>query len=276
MDSAPPKDSLDPRHLRPVEPVRYDFNQEPVTASPDPHNLPVESPITINVENAGLFTIMASPADLRALAAGFILSEGLIDSREDIKSIGRSVEEPDTVLIKLARRPENTEPGRNLIVASSCGLCGVENLDSILAGLPTLDRTLSLSPLVLREVRWAMEKRQLLFQETGGSHAAAIFSSTGEILSMAEDVGRHNALDKAIGRALLEGIDIAGTGAALSGRVSLELAIKAARAGIEVISAVSAPTSLALEVAQRTGLTLCGFVRSQRATVYTHPERVRP
>ena len=120
-----------------------------------------------------------------------------------------------------------------------------------------------------------MEQNQFLHKKTGGTHSAALFDGQGRVLSQGEDVGRHNALDKAVGKMVLAGQETAGCAAALSGRVSLEMALKAARAGVELIAAVSSPTSLALEAAERCGITVCAFVRGARASAYTYPERVR-
>jgi FdhD protein len=121
----------------------------------------------------------------------------------------------------------------------------------------------------------AMKQRQAVFSTTGGAHAAMIFSADKEILAVAEDLGRHNALDKAIGLCLLRQQPIAGCGAMLSSRLSFEMIAKSARAGLEMVAAVSAPSSLAIAMAERLGITLCGFVRGECATVYTHPERIR-
>ena len=122
--------------------------------------------------------------------------------------------------------------------------------------------------------REGLAGRQTLFEVCGGTHAAGIYDESAAILSYAEDAGRHNALDKAIGKCLLTDTPTRGRAAALSGRVSLEMVSKCARAGIELISAISAPTTLAIEVADRCGITLCAFVRENRATVFTHPRRV--
>jgi FdhD protein len=119
-----------------------------------------------------------------------------------------------------------------------------------------------------------MRSGQVLFDRTGATHAAAIFSHRGDLLAIAEDIGRHNALDKAIGKCLLGNIDTSGCAVCLSGRVSFELAAKSARAGIELIAAVSAPSSLAVRVAEACNITLCGFVRGEKATIYTHPRRI--
>jgi FdhD protein len=240
----------------------------------DPSSLPVEEPLTIDAGPAGSFTVMASPGLALELAVGFCFSEGLLRSGDDLGRVGRSVEDPSVIRITFLRPPLTGEPGRNLIVSSSCGLCGAENIDSILAGLPRMEQRTSFAPEAIRLAMEEMMANQALFRKTGGTHAAALFDTRGELVTMAEDVGRHNALDKAIGRAVLEGKPLPGCGAALSGRVSLEMVIKSARAGLELIVAVSSPTSLALEAAKGCGITLCGFVRKNRATAYTHPGRI--
>ena len=119
-----------------------------------------------------------------------------------------------------------------------------------------------------------MREQQGIFERTGGSHAAAIFNTAGEVVAVAEDLGRHNALDKAIGLALLQHGSVAGYGAVLSSRLSLEMVVKAVRTDLEIVLAVSAPTSLAVDVAQHFGVTLCGFVRDKRATISSHPHRI--
>ncbi len=119
-----------------------------------------------------------------------------------------------------------------------------------------------------------MGEGQTIFRETGGSHAAAIFDASGTVLAVAEDLGRHNALDKAIGTVLLDRGDLSACGVVLSSRLSLEMVLKAVRAELEIMLAVSAPTSLAIEVAEKFGVTLCCFVRGTRATVYTHSQRI--
>jgi FdhD protein len=119
-----------------------------------------------------------------------------------------------------------------------------------------------------------MHARQRFFARTGGTHAAGIFKADGEMLAIGEDIGRHNAFDKAMGQCLLRGVSTAGHAAVLSGRVSVELVAKAARAGLELVAAISAPSSLAIELAERCRITLCGFVRENRATAYAQPHRI--
>lgn len=208
-----------------------------------------------------------------ALAIGFAYSEGLISSTRDVALLQCCDDDP-AVRMRLARPPA-VESQRSMIVSSSCGVCGVTDVEGLLAALQPATDTLHVTADVIQSVLAEMKSRQVIFSETGGTHAAALFSDAGEIVSFAEDIGRHNALDKAIGACLLEERPTAGLGVALSGRVSFELVAKAARAGLELIAAVSAPTSLAVDAAEKCNITLCGFVRGDRMTVYCHPRRVR-
>jgi FdhD protein len=262
-----------PEDLLPVTPLRFSTAESP-SPRPDPTAVPVESPLTIDVQGWGAYTLMASPGQAQALAVGFLLTEGLIASPGQIALLQRCLDDASVIRVRLEGAPPGEAQGRNLIVASSCGLCGAQNVEAVLAGLPQVGRGLRVTPLTLKAVREKMEARQALHRATGGTHAAAIFQADGRIIALAEDIGRHNALDKAIGLAALRGLPLAGQGAALSGRVSLEMVIKASRVGLELLSAVSSPTSLALAAAERAGVTVCGFVRSERATAYTHPERI--
>ena len=256
--------------VRQVEPLR--ISTEDGTAVRDPCDVVVEELLTIMVQDVGNFAVMCTPCDVEALAVGFVFSEGLISSIDDVVDCSYR---PDQQAIGLHLEASGQEAGvRNLIVTSSCGLCGSRNVDKLLAGDTTCADTLRVSPTRLRTVAEAMRHRQHIFSSTGGTHAAGIFNADGELLAVAEDIGRHNALDKAIGKCLLRNLPLAGCGAMLSGRVSLELVAKAVRAGLEIMVAVSAPSSLAIEAAERCNITLCGFVRGQRATVYTHPRRI--
>jgi FdhD protein len=210
------------------------------------------------------------------VATGFLLSEGIVDSLDDVASLELCKDDPAIVRVRLKQQvPRIDDAGRNLLIVSSCGLCGAEGLDARLQALPKVGDSLRVESSILREVGSRLRQQQPLFEACGGTHAAAIFTAGGVLVTSAEDTGRHNALDKAIGRCLQAGLSPAGCGAVLSGRVSLEMVGKCARAGIELISAISAPTSLAIEVAQRCGITLCAFVRETRATAFTHPHRVQ-
>jgi len=232
----------------------------------------LEDVLTIKVEGVGAFAIMCTPTDTVALALGFLLAEDMIASAKDIVQLTQRTD-PHVVVIRV-NDPERVAGERNLIVTSSCGMCGSRKITSLIEGLRHAKDTMRVSPMVLGAVAQQMRDRQSLFARTGGTHAAAIFSADGKIVAMGEDLGRHNALDKAVGKCLLEDRALQGCGVMLSGRISLEMLAKAAQAGLEIVAAVSAPTSLAIDVAERRNITLCGFVRADRATVYTHPHRL--
>jgi FdhD protein len=235
----------------------------------------LEAPVTIDVQGVESYTLLCTPDDNLALATGFLLSEGIVDSLDDVTSLEPCKDDLATIRVRLKESvPRIHDAGRNLLIVSSCGMCGVEGLDARLEALPEVGDTLRVGSPLLREVGDRLRQHQPLFEACGGTHAAGIFTAEGKLISHAEDTGRHNALDKAIGRCLQAGQSPAGCGAVLSGRVSLEIVGKCVRAGVELISAISAPTSLAIDVAERCGVTLCAFVRETRATAFTHPRRV--
>ena len=255
-----------------------------------------EDALTLDVEGVGFYTLMWTPVaasaeaqgytvedgvlgeiddpEALALALGFALSEGLISTVDDIRALSLCPDDPRVVRVQL-RDTGSVQPARrDVVVNSSCGICGPrEILDDNALGLQSVPDTLRLPRARLQALMQSMREAQQVFEETGGSHAAAMFDDAG-IIAVAEDLGRHNALDKAIGRVLMARGVTAGCGALLSSRLSLEMVLKAVRAGAEVMLAVSAPTSLAIRVADRFGVTLCGFVREDRATVFTHPHRI--
>jgi len=239
--------------------------------SPESDQVIAEQAVTIVVEYVENFTLLCTPVDLDALAIGFLFSEGLINSADAVESIG--VDPPGSVEVHL-KDPPHAVQQRNLIVSSSCGLCGTRNLKRVLHSTAPSARSLDITPEALLAAVGNLPSLQRVFKATGGAHAAAIFSQQGQVLAFGEDIGRHCALDKAIGKALLSGLQTSGCGVALSGRVSFEMVTKAARAGIELIAAVSAPSSLAVEAAALWNITLCGFVRRGNANIYSHPERI--
>jgi FdhD protein len=234
----------------------------------------VEEALTLSIEEVGDITLMCTPVDIDALALGFLFSEGYIISKDEAKLVSSPAESMGSpVMLVTLDNLEEYERGRNLIVTSSCGACGVRSIQSLVASA-TVERTLVISAERLVALADMMRERQEIFHSTGGTHAAAIFHENGDICSFAEDIGRHNALDKAVGKLLLAGGVSGSCGVMLSGRVSFEMVAKAARAGIELIAAVSAPTSMAIEAAEKCGITLCCFVRQKRLTVFTNPERI--
>lgn len=257
-----------------------------------------EDALTIDVEGVGRYTLMWTPADgdgaaagyvagegvlgdepvpeRLALAAGFAYSEGIIAGLDDIATMAVCPERRDVVRLRIKAPERAVVRRREVVLASSCGLCG--GRDELAEGFdafPPVTTGLRLAPPRLSALMDAMQRRQRLFRTTGGAHAAAVFSPHAGIVAAAEDLGRHNALDKVIGACLLRGVPLAGCGVVLSSRLSYEMVAKAARAGFELVAAVSAPTSLAVALAERVGITLCGFVRDGAATVYTHPQRIR-
>jgi FdhD protein len=194
---------------------------------------------------------------------------------DDIDVLRECQVDPDTIRVRLANKaPRIDRAGRNLLIVSSCGACGSESLRERIDALPKVGDALQIEARQLRSVYAALGKRQELFEACGGTHAAGVFDEQGVIVASAEDTGRHSALDKALGKCLLAGKETAGRGVVLTSRLSLEMVTKCARAGVELIAAVSAPTSLAIDVAQRSNITICAFVRETRATVFTHPARV--
>lgn len=257
----------------------------------------VEDALTLDVADVGHFTLMWTPTvhnehaqgftleegllgeeerpEGLCLAMGFALSEGLIASLADIRSLAVCPDDPQVVRLHLHQPERVTTTRRNVIINSSCGICGPHEIlhDNALQ-LHRVEDNLRIAHGQFAPLMSQMRSGQKIFEQTGGSHAAAIFDPAGQVLAVAEDLGRHNALDKAIGMVLLQRGTVAGCGVVLSSRLSLELVLKAVRTGLQMMLAVSAPTSLAIEVADKFGVTLCGFVRDRRATIYTHPQRI--
>lgn len=223
--------------------------------------------------DGGVLGEATTPGSL-ALAAGFLFTEGIIQSLSDVASMAVCPDSTSVVRVRLFK-PERVQSARRSgVVASSCGLCAnVDEVPQAWANSLRVGNHLHLTPAQVHQHMLTMQQHQVIFGHTGGTHAAALFGGDGALLAAAEDLGRHNALDKVIGHCLLHEHPTAGCCVLLSGRVSLEMVIKAARAGIEVVAAVSAPSSLAIDVARETGITLCGFVRGNRLTAFTHAQR---
>jgi FdhD protein len=229
----------------------------------------VEEPLEIRVDGEPLAVTMRTPGHDEELALGFLFGEGLI---EEARPAGPTADfAGNTVEVQ---GPLTRDPGtRRFYTTSSCGVCGkgaleqVEVLSGRLAGGPAIPRPL------LAALPGRLE--QPTFEKTGGLHAAGLFSADGTLMHAREDVGRHNAMDKVIGRALLDGlVPLSQFVLCVSGRLSFELVQKAAVAGAPILVGVSAPSSLALALAEDRGLTLCGFARGESVNVYTHPQRV--
>jgi FdhD protein len=237
----------------------------------------VEEPLEIRLDGEPLAVTMRTPGHDEELAAGFCLTEGIVRQADDLESVvpcsvadyGNVV---DVVLTEAARTQRAAAVGRarrELYLSSSCGLCGKQSIDRIEQRISPLPAGPVVSRQLLASLPERMRGAQDAFAETGGLHAAAIFSPAGELIVLREDVGRHNAVDKTIGRELLLGrAPLQGVVLLVSGRASFEILQKAAIAGIALVCAVSAPSSLAIDLALRLGMTLVGFLRPGRLNVY--------
>jgi FdhD protein len=244
--------------------------------------LAVEEPLELRVEGRSLAVIMRTPGHDRELAAGFLLSEGVIKSAKDLFDITTCVTpggagKGNTIDAALAR-PDLAELDkltRHVFTSSSCGVCSKATIESVIKRRKPLSDDLRIPAKLLLSLPRQLAATQEDFQQTGGLHACALFDGHGKLLAAREDVGRHNALDKLIGWALLENrIPLHGHIVLLSGRVSFEMMQKAHAAGIPVVAAISAPTSLAVDFARESAQTLAGFVRGRSLNIYAGAERI--
>ncbi|MFD6889814.1 formate dehydrogenase accessory sulfurtransferase FdhD [Streptomyces sp. 5.8] len=249
--------------------------------------LVAEEPLEIRLNGKPLAITMRTPGDDFALAVGFLASEGVLASASDVRAVtyceGAAEDGTNTynvVNVQLAAGvpvPDITLE-RNVYTTSSCGLCGKASLDAVRTAtrFPGLaDDPVRVGARVLGELPDLLRAEQKVFERTGALHGAGLFSAGGELIDVREDVGRHNAVDKIVGRALQAGrLPLAGSVLLVSGRASFELAQKAVMAGIPVLAAVSAPSSLAVDLALESGLTLVGFLRGGDMNIYAGEERI--
>ncbi len=246
----------------------------------------VEAPLEIQLHHAAFGpepqsfgAPMRTPGDDEALAAGLLFGEGIIDGAADIESIEAGTRRPNVVYVRLRSGAPIEAPyaARRFSAGASCGVCGTTGLDQAIARAATA-RIAAGEPAELEtllELPGRMRAAQSRFVDTGGIHAAAIFDYSGVLIGIAEDVGRHNAFDKLIGEALFGGrLPLENRIVLLSGRASFELVQKALRAGVSILAAIGAPSSLAVQLAATTGLTLVGFLRERQCNIYTHAERL--
>jgi FdhD protein len=250
-----------------------------------PDKLVTEEPMEIRLHGPGqepeaLAVTMRTPGHDFELAVGFCLTEGLLHSADDLDSVayclaGQGEQEYNIVTVKVRAPVDRRGHTRAFVANASCGLCGKTTLDDIEQQVDRVADGPMLARSVLASLPERLREAQRVFDATGGLHAAARFTADGELVTLREDVGRHNALDKVVGHALLERqLPLSDTVLMVSGRVSFEIVQKAAMAGIPVVCAVSAPSSLAVDAAHRLGQTLVGFVRGDRANVYSRPDRL--
>lgn len=240
-----------------------------------------EEPLEIRVRGRSISVTMRTPGHDDELAAGFLLTEGLVSRREDVLQIQDCDRNEYGNVINVQLAPEVAVDfehlTRHVFASSSCGLCGKATIESVRGRFPSLTDLESpkVSPGMLADLPAAMRQTQAIFDKTGGLHAAALFDEQGKLLHLREDVGRHNGVDKILGRALLDGLlPLRRHILLVSGRVSFEIIQKTLAAGVPIVAAVSAPSSLAVQFASESGQTLVGFLRGSRMNVYTHPRRI--
>jgi FdhD protein len=245
-----------------------------------------EEPLEIRVDGVPVSVTMRTPGDDLDLAVGFLFTEGIVRSREEIRHVayGRGPEGEASGNIVEVTRSESAAPLdfdhilRQFPASSSCGICGKATIDSVAArNLARPSSATAIDPDVLCRLPDAMRHSQTIFARTGGLHAAALFDFDGRFLVAREDIGRHNAVDKVIGRALAAGdVPLSNRILFVSGRGGFEIVQKALVAGLPVVASVSAPSSLAVRLAREWGLTLVGFLRGTRFIVYAGEERLMP
>ncbi|MCR4513526.1 formate dehydrogenase accessory sulfurtransferase FdhD [Aeromicrobium sp. 50.2.37] len=255
-----------------------------VGATPRHDSLAAEEPLEIRVGGTSFAVTMRTPGHDFDLVAGFLVSEGVVTAPADLRSMiycAPDLEENTYNVIDVgvsgAGGVVAAGRERNVYTSSSCGVCGLASIDAVAttSAFDVADDAVRVDAKVLGALPDRLRDQQAVFERTGGLHAAGLFSSAGEALAVREDVGRHNAVDKVVGQALREDrLPLTGSVLQVSGRASFELVQKAAMAGVPVLAAVSAPSSLAVDLADRLGVTLVGFSRGTTFNVYTHPERV--
>ncbi len=271
-----------------ISPERY-VTRVTVDEPPRRHRdtLAGEEPLELRVGGRSFAVTMRTPGDDFDLAAGFLVSEGVITKTEDLVAMrycsgvgDDGINEFNVLDLTLASgvAPPDDSVARAFFTTSSCGLCGKASIDAVRtrSAFDVRDDPLRLAPSLLVALPDRLRAAQKVFEKTGGLHAAALFNGkTGELLVLREDVGRHNAVDKVIGWALREGrLPLRATILLVSGRASFELVQKAVMAGIPALCAVSAPSSLAVDLAEESGMTLIGFLRDPSMVVYAGTERV--
>jgi FdhD protein len=245
-------------------------------ASPTRDLLAVEEPLEIRIGGRSVAVTMRTPGADDELAAGFLFTEGVLQDCRELSGVARVQSNIVDVSLAPGAEADLSRSERNFYMTSSCGVCGkasIQMLESACTVLP--QKGLRVSAQIVHEMPGRLREAQPVFGRTGGLHAAALFDAGGELLSLREDVGRHNAVDKLIGAEFLGGrVPLDERILLVSGRASFELVQKAVRAGIPVMAAVGAPSSLAVQTALRFGMTLLGFVRDGRFNIYAAPDRI--
>jgi FdhD protein len=257
------------RHVRPVRRERE--------GSAQPDEVAVEEPLEIRVDGRPIAVTMRTPGEDEALAAGFLAGEGLIGGPADVVAAGPPEDLAANVVEVRTRSGLRRDPAaeRSFHLTSSCGVCGKAALETVRLEAPPPSAPGPIDAEVVRGAPVELRRRQPSFDRTGGLHATALLDAAGAVLAIAEDVGRHNAMDKAVGELLLAGrYPLPGVLACVSGRTSFELVQKAAMADLAGVVAVGAPSSLAVSLARERGILLCGFARAGTFNVYSGAERL--
>jgi FdhD protein len=254
-----------------------------------------EEPLEIRVEGKSIAVVMRTPGDDRELAAGFLVTEGLVRNADDLAEIrhrphcwtggqtsreGFELGKGDGNVIEVRlKNPESLDLQkltRHVFTSSSCGICSKASIEAVRQQFPAVESDCEVEPRVILNLPEELVAAQETFKRTGGLHACALFDLRGQLLVLREDVGRHNALDKVVGWALLEGhLPLSEHILLLSGRTSFEMMQKALAAGVPIVAAISAPSSLAVEFARDSNQTLIGFLRGERMNIYAGADRVR-
>ena len=244
-----------------------------------------EEPLEIRLHRRPFAVIMRTPGADRELATGFLLAERVLACADDLGTIEYCTDpardHPQNIVnVTLAGEAVERLEGllaerRQVTTNSSCGLCGRLTIESLRAEAPAIRSTFAVTPAILSAMPDRLRSAQVVFDRTGGLHTAALFDADGRLDETAEDVGRHNAVDKIIGRMLMrETLPLSDRLLFVSGRTSFEIVQKAFLAGVPAVASVSAPSTMAIELAEETGVTLVGFVRGDTFNIYTHPSRI--
>lgn len=237
--------------------------------------LAVEEPLEIRIGDRPISVTMRTPGHDLELTAGFLFTEGIISGRAELSEIEAAT--ANAVTAQIANGADlQLDLQRNFFAASSCGICGKATIESVrVRGIKPVNSDFQIDPEVLCSLPQRLRESQAVFGRTGGLHAAAVFNAGGEMLVLREDIGRHNAVDKVVGWALLnDRIPLQDSVLMVSGRGGFEIAQKSLVAGIPVLASVSAPSSLAVQIAREFGMTMVGFLRGRRFVVYSAPSRV--
>ena len=283
------RSSLDPERVINLHVTHW---KEHVQQQREDH-VTVEEPFEVRLNHRSLAVIMRTPGHDRELAMGFLFTERVIHQADDVDAIEDAIDDDGLPLANVVNvnlqpleqqdslaRADNDEYhsvfDRHFAVSASCGLCGKNSIDDLMLTVPPLEvEDLRISVSCIYELTRQLRIGQDIFTHTGGLHAAGLFTSTGELCLLREDVGRHNAVDKIIGHGLIHNtLPYSRHILMVSGRTSYEIIQKALLARIPCIAAISAPSSLAIELAHQSGITLIGFLRDHSMNVYTHPERI--